>query len=130
MNYFHFAGRVATAPELTNNAGTKVCRVRLINNEYAGTDKATGERREDRETAINFVAFGARAEAIAAHVFVGDQLIVTSDVTNNDYIPKGGSESDKVYGYSFRIQDFDFGAPGAKKREQLDNQRQYGNEHR
>ena len=128
MNIFLFDGRVATAPELTNNAGTKVCRVRLIRNEYAGTDQATGERREDRETAINFVAFGSRAEAIAEHVFVGDQLIVTADVTNNDYIPKGGTDADKIYGHSFRIKEFDFGAPGPKKREQLNNQRLHGNQ--
>lgn len=121
MNVFCFEGRVATAPELTNNSGTKVCRVRLIRNEYAGTDEASGERREDREVAINFVSFQSRAEAIAEHVFVGDQLIVTADITNNDYIPKGGSDSDKVYGYSFRIKDFAFGAPGAKKREWLAN---------
>lgn len=125
MNVFFFEGRIATPPELTNTGTTKVCRVRVIRNEYAGTEKESGERREDRETAINFVAFGTRAESIAENFLVGDQIILTADITNNDYTPKGSN--DVVYGYNFRITDWRFGAPGAKKREQFENQRQHGN---
>lgn len=119
MNTFQFTGRLAAAPELTSHASGKVCRFRLIRNDYTGKDEATGERREDRVTAIPFTAFDSRAEAIADNCLVGDQLIITASIRNNDYIPSGGTEEDKVYGYTFRVESFDFGAPGAAKREQL-----------
>lgn len=126
MNHFHFEGRLAAAPELSNHAGKKVTRIRVIRNEYAGTDRESGDRREDRQVAINFVAFDGSAESIAEHCFKGDQIIVTATIQNNDYIPNGGTDQDKVYGFSFIIRDWSFGAPGADKRKWLAENRNQG----
>lgn len=113
MNKGFFTGRVARAPVLRGGAKTPVCFFTLIRNEFAGRDEG-GEARE-RQVAIPFTIFGVRAEALAKHAFEGDQLIVEYHLQNNNQ----GEGDDKEYGYSFVVEDFDFGAPGKAKREQL-----------
>jgi single-strand DNA-binding protein len=113
MNKAMFAGRVARAPHFRDGGRTPVCHVTLIANEYVGRDD-TGDVRE-RRVAIPFTAFDARARAIADHVYVGDQLIVEYRVVNNDRDVDGDTE----YGFSFVIEQFDFGAPGELKRQKL-----------
>jgi len=114
MNVLTVAGRLAKAPALMRPNGTAVCRFTLIRNEYRGVD-ASGEKREERKVAIPFTAFDAQAEAIAKHALQGDQLIVRARVENNTY-EKDGQE---VHGFNFVVQEFEFGSPGAQKREQL-----------
>jgi len=126
MNQLNFEGRLAAAPEMSNHGGTKVTRIRVIHNEPTGTDQETGERREDRVVALTFTAFGNMAETIHQHFFKGDQIILTARVENNDYIPKGGTEEDKVYGNSFIIRSWNFGAPGEEKRKWLAENRNRG----
>lgn len=118
-NAFHFDGRVAKAPTLTRPANTSVCKFTLIRNEYAGTDEG-GNARPERVVSVQFTAFGKRAEAIAQHAMEGDQLIVTASISNNNH--KDSDQKD-VYGFNFVVDDFDFGAPGPKKREQLASRR-------
>lgn len=113
-NAFHFDGRIASAPSLTRPGNNSVCKFTLIRNEFAGNDDQ-GQARPERKVAIQFTAFGKRAEAIAQHGTEGDQLIVTTRIDNNNYT-KGDTE---VIGFNFVVEDFDFGAPGARKREQL-----------
>jgi len=114
MNKYFFTGRAAAAPELvTTNSGTKIARVRLIRNEYAGKDD-DGERRE-RQVSIPFTAFGGMAETLAKNVMTGDQLIVAATIRNNNY-EKDGEDR---YDYNFEIVEFDYGAPGAEKRRKL-----------
>lgn len=117
MNNLNFSGRIAAAPVLTGNGDNAVCKVTLIRNEYAGKDDS-GERRE-KTVAIQFTAFRAKGEAIAKHCRKGDQLIVTAKVSNNNYTDKDDNE---VYGFNFVIDDFEFGAPGEAKREELAGQ--------
>lgn len=114
MNSFHFEGRVASAPTITHPGNSTVCKFTLIRNEFTGSDEQ-GNARPERKVAIQFTAFGKRGEAIGQHAMEGDQLIVTARVGNNDY-PKDGVQ---VYGFDFIVEDWSFGAPGAKKREQL-----------
>lgn len=113
-NAFHFDGRIASAPTLTRPGTSSVCKFTLIRNEFAGTDDQ-GTARPERKVAVQFTAFGKRAEAIAQHVSEGDQLIVTARIDNNNYSKDGVD----VFGFNFVVEDFDFGAPGARKREQL-----------
>jgi single-strand DNA-binding protein len=114
MNLLAYDGRLAKAPVLTRPNGATVCRFTLIRNEYRGVD-ASGEKRDERKVAIPFTAFDAQAEAIAKHAMQGDQLIVRGRIENNTY-EKDGAE---VHGFNFVVQEFDFGAPGPQKREQL-----------
>lgn len=118
-NSFHYDGRVAKAPTLTRPGNATVCKVTLIRNEYAGTDEA-GNARPERVVSIHFTAFGKKAEAIAQHAKEGDQLIVTARIDNNNYKDK---DQNDVYGHNFVIEDFDWGAPGQKSREQLASRR-------
>jgi single-strand DNA-binding protein len=117
MNLFAYDGRLAKAPELTRPNGAAVCRFTLIRNEYRGVDAGTGSKRDERKVAIPFTAFDAQAEAIAKHAMQGDQLLVRARVENNVY-EKDGAD---VHGYNFVVQEFDFGAPGPQKREQLND---------
>ena len=99
-----FTGRLAADPELSTYGkgknATKVTRLTLIRNEYAGKDK------DDRKVAVQFTAFGQQAEALADHTAKGDQLEVTARIENNDYEKDGA----KVYGFNFIVTDFEFGA--------------------
>ena len=64
----------------------------------------------------------AKAKAINEHVFVGDQLMIEYRLANNDRELEGQTE----YGFSFILDDFDFGAPGKIKREKLAQTQQRG----
>ncbi|CAE6850767.1 Single-stranded DNA-binding protein [Paraburkholderia aspalathi] len=119
MNKLFFTGRVAAAPILTNHGETKVTKFTLIRNEYAGRDEGSGESKE-RQVSIQFTAFGSRGEAIAKNVLKGDQLIVEARLSNNDFTDGEGVER---YGFNFVVADFEFGAPGEAKREQLAKRR-------
>ena len=118
MNKCFFVGRVAKAVTLAGIGDKAVAKFTLIDNEYAGKD-AGGEARE-RVVAIPFTAFARRAEALAKNVHVGDQLIVEYRIANNNYTDKDQKEH---YGFEFVLDDFKFGAPGAAKRELLEDQR-------
>ena len=114
MNKGTFTGRVAKAPNFRDGGRTPVCYFTLIRNEYAGKDEETGDTHE-RKVAIPFTVFGKKAKAIADNVYVGDQLIVEYRLVNNDREQAGEVE----YGFSFIVDDFEFGAPGELKREKL-----------
>lgn len=120
MNSFDFVGRLASAPTLTNTGETRVVKFTAISNDYAGKDEATGETLT-RTTAIQFTAFNKKAVAIADNFLEGDQIILANvSIQNNNYEKTDGT---KVYDYNFIVDDFDFGAPGPKKRDQLANRR-------
>jgi single-strand DNA-binding protein len=119
MNLFLFTGHLSAAPTLTKPNGTAVVRFRLIRNEYAGTDQESGERRDERVVAADFVCFGKRGEALAQHAQKGDAIEVQARFENNVY-EKGDGE--KVYSYNLVVTAWEFGAPGRQKREQLDQQ--------
>lgn len=114
MNKLIFAGRAVAAPELHVYGSTKVARLRLIRNEYAGKDEE-GNRKE-REVCIPFSAFDAMAETLARNVMTGDQLIVEAVIRNNNYTDDKGDEH---YDYNFEVVTFEYGAPGARKRKKL-----------
>lgn len=120
MNLHHFSGRATAAPTFQIVRDTKICRFRLIRNEYAGSD-AQGERRE-REVSIQFVAFGGKAEHIANNLMVGDQVSVVAAIRNNNYEKDGQMH----YDYNFEVQDFEWGAPGAEKRAMLEARQNAG----
>lgn len=113
MNKAFFAGRVAKAPVFRDGGKTPVCYFTLIRNEYAGKDE--GGDAVEHKVAIPFTAFNKKAVAISENVLVGDQLIVEYKLANNDQ----GQGDQKEYGYSFIIENFEFGAPGELKRERL-----------
>ncbi|SFF31678.1 single-stranded DNA-binding protein [Paracidovorax wautersii] len=118
MNIFSFSGRLAAAPNLQRHGDTTVCRFRLLRNEYAGKDKQSNANME-RTVGINFTAFGRKAESISEHCREGDQLIVAARVEDNSFEKDGVTH----YSYNFIIDEFEFGAPGALKRQQLEQQR-------
>jgi len=95
-----FTGRLAADPELKEHGSTKVTKITLIRNEYAGKDK------DERKVAVQFTAFGSQAKAIAEHSKKGDPLEVTARIENNDY----EKDSTKVYGFNFIVTDFEFAA--------------------
>lgn len=111
-----FVGRLASAPALTNHGnGTKVAKFRLLSDEYAGKDEGGDSKKET--VGLNFTAFGERAQAIADHCREGDQMVVDYRIRNNNYEKNG----ETVYDFNFIVDQFEFGAPGQKKREELNN---------
>jgi len=122
MNKGSFVGRIAKAPVFRDGGRTPVCFFTLIRNEYAGKDEVTGDAREERKVAIPFTIFGSRAKTISEHAYVGDQLVVEYRLVNNDREVQGETE----YGFSFIVDDFEFGAPGETKRQKLSQQQQRG----
>ena len=111
MNKGFFTGRIAKTPIFRDGGKTPVCYFTLILNEYAGKDE--GGENQERKVAIPFTAFGKKGTAIAEHAYVGDQLIIQYRLANNDR-----EQNDQVdYGFSFIVDEFDFGAPGELKRE-------------
>lgn len=116
MNNFIFTGNVASAPELKESGDNARVRFTLIRNEYAGRDAAGNPK--ERKVSIPFTAFGPKAEAIARNVMVGDQLIVHASISNNNYTD--GQQIER-YEYNFKVDDFEWGAPGEAKRQKLAN---------
>ncbi len=98
-----FSGRVAAPVELSGNE-SKVAKVTLIDNAYAGKDEQGGSKTE--KVSIRFIAFGKRAEVLQKHLNTGDQVIFRYEIRNNDYETEAG----KRYGYNFIVQDFEFAA--------------------
>lgn len=113
MNRFLFTGRLADKPQSKTHGETIVTTFRLIRNEYAG--QTEGGDRKERVVAIPFVMFGPRGQVIATHALTGDQLVIEATIRNNNYTV--GDE--ERYGYDFVAEDFDFGAPGKRKRDEL-----------
>ncbi|QGG78940.1 single-stranded DNA-binding protein [Pseudomonas syringae] len=117
MQHNVFVGNLGKTPVLSGTGDRAVCHFTLIENEYAGRD-AEGNARQ-RTTSIDFVAFRAKAEAIAKTAMKGDQIIVTYRIENNNYTKQGSTE--KTYGFNFIAEEFKFGAPGPEKRAQWAN---------
>jgi single-strand DNA-binding protein len=113
MNRFLFTGRLTGKPQSRTHGETIVTTFRLIRNEYAGQTES-GERKE-RVVAIPFVMFGPRGQVIATHALTGDQLIIEATIRVNNYTV----EDEPRYGYDFVAEDFDFGAHGKRKRDEL-----------
>lgn len=113
-NTFHFVGRLAEAPQTGSGPNTPT-RLRLIRNEFAGTDEQTNERKE-RIVSVPFVVFGARGKTLAEHARKGDQLHVQARIENNRYTDGEGVER---FDYNFVVLDFEFGAIGEQKRAEL-----------
>lgn len=118
MNQFHFEGRLAKDVALSGTGRRAYAKFTLIRNEYAGRDDE--ENPVERQVAIQFTAFGSRAEALAKNSFKGDQLIVAARVGNNNYTDKDEVEH---YGFEFIVNEFTFGAPGPAKRAELERRR-------
>ena len=113
MNEGSFTGRVAKSPTFRDAAKTPVCYFKLILNEYAVKDEESHDF--ERKVAIPFTAFGKKAQVFAEHALVGDQLIVFYHLA--DYDREQNSQME--YGFSFIVDEFDFGAPGEAKHEKL-----------
>lgn len=115
LNQFNFIGRIAAAPARTQHGDTTVCKFTVISNDYAGKNDK-GESMTEA-TSIQFTAFNKKAEAIADNFLKGDQIILMgARLQNNVYKDAKGND---VYGYNFIVDDFEFGAPGPEKRDQL-----------
>lgn len=117
-NVFVFDGRMAAAPVLTGSGDGAVCKFTAIRNEYAGKDENDAAR--ERVVSIQWTAFRGKAEAIAKNFLKGDQIVVTGHIANDNWTDK---DQQQKYGFSFIVDDFDFGAPGEAKRKQLEGRR-------
>jgi single-strand DNA-binding protein len=106
-------GQLARHPEHIAKGDTFYTRFCLIGNDYAGRDGDGGTR--ELVSSLWFVAFGGLAEAMARGR-KGDQLFVEAHIRANNWTDKQG---DKQYDYSFVVDGFRWGAPGAVKREEL-----------
>lgn len=109
-NTLFFIGRLGSSVTLTSHANGKVGKFTLIRNESRGKD------REPRVISIQFTAFDGVAESLAEHAAKGDQLFVEAAIENTRYENK---EGETVYGYNFKVQHFEFCAPGPATRERL-----------
>jgi single-strand DNA-binding protein len=116
MNSFTLTaiGNLAKDPELAFKGDTSYTRLCLVGNDYAGKDEHGNAR--EIVTSLWLVAFESLGEAIAKNARKGDQLIVQAQIRSNNWTDRDG---EKVYDYSFVVQNFRFGAPGKLKREQL-----------
>jgi single-strand DNA-binding protein len=111
-------GNLAKDPEVGQKGDTTYVRIRLVGNDFAGKD-AHGNPRE-AVTGLWFVAFDGLGEAIAKNARVGDQLILSAQIRDDNWTDKDGK---KQYDHSYVIQSFRFGAPGKVKREELAGRR-------
>lgn len=107
-------GNLAKDPEPAVKGDTSYTRFCLVGNDYAGRDDHGNAR--ETVTSVWLVAFESLGEAIAKNARKGDQLIVQAQIRSNNWTDR---EGEKVYDYSFVVQNFRFGAPGRLKREQL-----------
>ena len=106
MQSNNFSGYVAKAPVTSNHGEVLVTKFTVIANEYAGFDSVSQEKKE-RKVAIEFTAFGGKAEALS-NLLKGDQIFLSYRIENNVYSANGVD----VYGFNFIVLDFEFGAPG------------------
>lgn len=111
MNQGFFTGRMARDPKLLDSG---VCYVTLIRNEYAGRDAHGGAK--ERTVAVSFTAFGGLAQALGRNARKGDQLVVRYRLVNNEREREPGKVDRE---FSFVLEEFEFGAPGELKRNQL-----------
>ena len=114
MNHGIFTGRLAKAPTISGNGDKTHAKFTLIANVYAGRDDK--DQAVTKTVSVQFTAFRGRAETIARNCCKGDQLIVHYSLNNNNYEDGQGNTT---YGYDFIVEEFEFGAPGAEKRELL-----------
>ena len=122
-NTLIYTGRLASAPAISYPSGADgVCKFTLMRNESRGKDEQ-GVKREDRVVDIQFTAFRGMAETIAKNCFEGDQLEVTARIERNRYVD--GNQVER-FDYNFIVENFEFGAPGKKKRAMLDARQQPG----
>ncbi|EPR9400612.1 single-stranded DNA-binding protein [Escherichia coli] len=117
-NAFHFSGRLSLTPVMKE--GDKVLKFTLLRNE-PGRRGEEGGQREMKTISIQFTAFNQTAEQIAKHCRKGDQLIIDSHIENNNYTD---ANQNQVYGFSFIVDKFEFGAPGSEKRQELESRQQ------
>jgi len=116
MNSFTLTaiGNLAKDPEMSAKGDRLYTRFRLVANDYGGRDEQGAPR--EVVTGVQFVAFGAVAEAIAINARRGDQLIVVARMRADDWVDSNG---EKQYRYAFIVDGFRFGAPGRAKREEF-----------
>lgn len=115
-NNLQFVGRIASAPEMRKSGDVAITKFTLIRDEYAGKDAQNQAKK--RQVTIQFTAFRGMAESIVNHGMVGDQLIVTARIENNNYKDSGGNDQ---YGFNFIVEGFEWGAPDKAKRQALAN---------
>jgi len=108
MNVFCFDGRLAAQPQVTTTDKGVFVRFTLIRNDYAGKDDQGNAK--ERAVSIPFVSKGPRGQALADYVGVGDQILVTAHIQNNNYEKDG----ETVYGFNFWADEWDFGAKSQK----------------
>ncbi|ELU9444767.1 single-stranded DNA-binding protein [Salmonella enterica] len=116
-NAFHFTGRLSATPTMKED--DKVLKFTLLRNE-PGKREESGQR-ETKTTSIQFTAFGWTAEQISKHCRKGDQLIIDARIENNNYLD---ANQNQVYGFSFIVDRFEYGAPGSEKRQELEARQQ------
>lgn len=104
-------GRLTKDPVYVTDTTTPYCTFTLIRSDYAGQD------RDEIVTRLPCVAFNSVGRRIAENVRKGDQLIVDIRIRNNDR--RLEEDGRTIYGFSFVVEDFEFGAPGVATREEL-----------
>ena len=104
-------GNLAAAPESGTKGDRSYTRFRLIGNDYGGKDQAGNPI--EVATSVWFIAFGRTAEAISQNCHVGDQLIVTARIRQNNWTDK---HDQKRYDHSYQVEGFKFGRPGRVSR--------------
>ena len=100
-------GNLAVAPESGTKGDRSYTWFRLIGNDYGGKDQ-TGNPIEVA-TSVWFIAFGRTGDAIAQNCQVGDQLIVTARIRQNNWTDK---HDQKRYDHSYQVEGFKFGRLG------------------
>ena len=116
-NAFHFSGRLSATPAMSQ--GSKVLKFTLLRNEPGKKDESGNY--ETKTINIQFTAFGWVAEQISKHCRKGDQIIIDSHIENNNYVD---ANQNQVYGFSFIVDKFEYGAPGSEKRQELEARQQ------
>lgn len=113
MNSFTIfaTGNLAAAPQPGRKGDRSYTRFRLIGNDYGGKDDS-GDPIEVT-TSLWFIAFGRAGDAIAQNCHVGDQLIVTARIRQNNWTDKHG---EKRYDHSYQVEGFKFGRRGRVSR--------------
>jgi len=103
MNSFTLTaiGSLTRDPDMSSKGDKLYTRFQLVGNDYAGRSEEGGAR--EITTSVQFVAFGALAEAIALNARKGDQLIVDAQMRADNWTDALG---EKKFGYAFIAQGF------------------------
>jgi single-strand DNA-binding protein len=96
MNTINITGRLTSNPELTDNDGTEICDLRIVENGAAG-----------RTLFVDVAVFGRQAAACAEHLAKGARVAVGGYLRHQEWRAEDGSKRSKHSIVAQRVEFLD-----------------------